>query len=72
MDGIVRCNLRRLRKAKGYSLNQIELMTGINRGTLSKYEQDEVNMTIVSAVKLAIVLDCTLDDLFTYKSAGEA
>lgn len=32
MDGIVRCNLRRLRKAKGYSLNQIELMTGINRG----------------------------------------
>jgi len=68
MDVNIQCNLRRLRKAKGYSIGQLADLVGTHKGNISKYEDSKVTMNVVTAVKFAIVLDCTLDQLFTYKS----
>lgn len=72
MDVIVRCTLRDRRKEKGLTVRQLEAISGINRGTLSKYESNETIMSIERAALLAILLNCKLDDLYDYKPvAGE-
>ena len=72
MDVIVRCTLRDQRIAKGLSLRQLEAMSGINRSMISRYETDEHLMPIDRAALFALLLGCTLDDLYTYEVAGEA
>lgn len=73
MDVFVRCNLRRLRERKGYSQKQLADIVGINRGNISKYENNEAYMNVLTAARFAVVLGCTLDDLYDYyvSSAGE-
>ncbi len=74
MDVTVHCNLRRLRKDRGYSLNQLSEIVGINKGNISRYEAQGESMRVETAIKFAIALGCTLDQLFTYEektSAGE-
>jgi len=72
MDVIVRCTLRDRRLAKALSLRDLQELSGIHRGTISKYENDEQSMSLKTAAKFALLLDCKLDDLFTYYSvAGE-
>lgn len=72
MDVIVRCTLRDQRLARGLTLRQLADISGIHRGTLSKYEATESFMSIERAAYLALLLDCTLDDLYDYEPvAGE-
>ena len=71
MDVTVHCNLRRLRKSRGYSQRQLSEIVGIDKGNISRYEAQVEGMRVETAVKFAIVLGCTLDQLFTYSSAGE-
>jgi len=72
MGVYVRCNLRRLRKERGYSQRHLADLVGIDRGNLSKYERNEAFMNVVTAAKLAVSLGCTLEQLFDYgASAGE-
>lgn len=72
MDVIVRCTLRDRRLFKRLSQRQLEQLSGIHRGTISKYERNEENMPIERAALFAILLDCRLDDIFEYYPvAGE-
>lgn len=72
MNVYVRCNLRRLRKSKGFSQRHLSELVGTDRGNISRYESGESIMNVDTAARFAVVLGCTLDDLFDYGvSAGE-
>lgn len=66
LDVIVRCLLRDRRIAQGLSQRDLEIISGIPRSRISNYETGKVDMTVETAVKFAIILKCTLDDLFEY------
>ena len=55
----------------GYSQRRLEELTGISRSRISVYENDKVEMTVDTAVRFALVLKCTLDDLFDYYEDSE-
>ncbi|MDH5159872.1 helix-turn-helix domain-containing protein [Heyndrickxia oleronia] len=63
----VRCTLRDRRKAQGLSIRQLEAISGITRGNLSQFENNRKLPAIETAAKLAVILNCTLDDLFEIK-----
>ena len=67
MDVIVRCTLRDRRLARGLTLRQLEVMSGIHRGTISKYERNMDVMPIDKDVLFALLLGCKLDDLYSYE-----
>jgi len=67
----VHCNLRKLRKAKGYTMIRLAELVGMNKGNLSKYEDNKVTMNVTTAAKFAIVLNCTLEELFTYEENNQ-
>lgn len=62
----VRCLLNDLRTARGLTQYDLERMTGISAKTISAYENGRQSMNINNAIKLAVALNCTLDDLFEY------
>lgn len=55
----------------GYSQRRLEELTDIPRSRISVYENDKVSMNVDTAVKFALVLNCTLDDLFDYSEDYE-
>jgi transcriptional regulator with XRE-family HTH domain len=71
IDVTVRCTLRDRRLAQGLSIRQLEAISGVSRGRLSLYENAEKDMTVKTAARLAVVLHCTLDDLFEIKSVAD-
>jgi transcriptional regulator with XRE-family HTH domain len=64
IDVSVRCNLRDRRLARGLSLRQLAQLSGVDRGNISKYERNVNDMNVSTAAKFAVLLNCTLDDLF--------
>ncbi len=67
VDVVIRCTLRDRRKAQGLSIRDLETKSGIPRSWLSEYENNRKLMSLETAAKLAIVLHCTLDDLFEFE-----
>lgn len=67
IDVQLRCKLRDRRQAQGISQRDLSDLSGIARTNISAYENDRVEMTVETAVKFALILHCTLDDLFEYK-----
>ncbi|MBO0602744.1 helix-turn-helix transcriptional regulator [Sporosarcina sp. E16_3] len=63
----MRCLLRDRRRAQGVSQRDLERISGIARANISAYENNRVVMTIETAAKFALILHCTLDDLFEIK-----
>jgi transcriptional regulator with XRE-family HTH domain len=62
------CSLLRSRRhSKGISQRKLEELSGIPRSRISVYENDKVDMTVETAVKFALVMNCSLDDLFDYE-----
>lgn len=41
-------------------------LVGIDKGNISRYEAQVEGMRVETAIKFAIALSCTLDQLFTY------
>ncbi|WP_165786794.1 helix-turn-helix transcriptional regulator [Heyndrickxia camelliae] len=66
MNDIVKCRLREIRLNHGLSLRDLETKSEISRGHLSNYENNKVQMSINTAVRLAKLLNCTLDEMFDY------
>ncbi|MED3649993.1 helix-turn-helix transcriptional regulator [Heyndrickxia sporothermodurans] len=64
---IVQCKLRDRRKAQGLSIRQLEAISGISRGRISDYENGKTDMSVETAARFTVVLNCTLDDLFEIK-----
>lgn len=67
IDVTVRCLLRDRRRDRRISQRDLENVSGISRSRISKYESGEIAMTVETAVRFAIILNCTLDELFDYK-----
>jgi len=63
----LRCLLRDRRRARGYSQRQFEIIAGIPRSQLSAYENDKIVMSLETAAKIALLLNCALDDLYDYR-----
>lgn len=49
-------NLQEARLKKGFTLRQLEIETGIDNGKISKMESGEINITLVTFLKLAKAL----------------
>ncbi len=67
IDVKVRCLLRDRRLAQGVSQRDLEIISGIPRSRISKYETGKIAMTVETAVKFALIFNCSLDDLFDYE-----
>ena len=67
IDVILRCTLRDRRKAQGYSQRQLEAVSGVDRSRISAYENNNVVMSIEVAAHFALILHCSLDDLYEYE-----
>lgn len=73
---IVGSNMRRIRNAKGYSLRDLEMKTGIDNGNLSKMERGEINILLGTVGKIAAGLEVYPFELlippgYGYKKVGE-
>lgn len=56
-------NLRRVRKAKGFSQEQLAHASGLDRSYVGKIERGQVNLTIEKINVLAKTLSCSLKEL---------
>lgn len=59
-------HLRRLRKCKKLSQQQLELIAEISKNQVGNIERGEVNITLITANAIAKALNITLKDLFDY------
>ena len=60
-------NIERIRKQKGFSLDELSKRSGVSKGMLSQIEQEKVNPTVAVVWKVAYGLDVPFNDLI----AGE-
>lgn len=51
------------RKEKGYSLRQLEKLTGISSSELSRLENNTIPLSWMKLEKLANALECSVKDL---------
>lgn len=56
-------NLKRIRKSKGFTQEQLALMCGISRNALAKIETRWNEPTVKNLRKIAKALDCTAGEL---------
>lgn len=61
-------NLKKVRMAKGYSLRDLEASSNIDNGTISKMEAGKINITILTAVRLAQALEVDISELVSAKA----
>lgn len=64
----LRCLLRDQRNSQGISQRQLEVLSNVPRSRISLYENNKVIMSVETAAKFAVILNCSLDDLFDYRS----
>jgi len=57
--------LRAARKAKGYTLDQLALASGLTKGFLSRIERDETSPSVASLITLCEVMSIEVGSLFT-------
>jgi transcriptional regulator with XRE-family HTH domain len=62
--GLLAMNLKRLRKARGYTQRQLGKLSGLNRNYISNIERETVNISLANLERLANALECSLYDLF--------
>lgn len=55
--------IRKLRKAKGWTQEQLAKELNINRATLSKYENGQIEPSISMLRKICNAIDCNLTDI---------
>ena len=63
---ISKCLLRGRREAAGLTQEQLAIKIGTVKNRISEYENGEINMTIITAKKLAIACNCNIEDLFEF------
>ncbi|MCE5249183.1 XRE family transcriptional regulator [bacterium] len=56
-------NIERIRKQKGFSLEELSQRSGVSKGMLSQIEQEKVNPTVAVVWKIAYGLDAPFHDL---------
>jgi transcriptional regulator with XRE-family HTH domain len=63
-------NLKRLRKARGCTQQDLARRTGLGQGYIGDIERESVNATLANLEVLANGLDCSLIDLFFLSKEG--
>ena len=63
MLGRLAVNLRRLRKARGYTQERLGKLCGLTKNYISNIEQATVNVTLANLEALAKGLNCQAADL---------
>lgn len=63
---IKRCNLRYWRQKAGYTQRELAVLAGVRESTVSDIERLESEPKITTAIKLATLCNCTLDDLYEF------
>jgi transcriptional regulator with XRE-family HTH domain len=73
MEGrrIVGWNVRKLRVAKGFSIEELAGRAGLGDSFVSKLERGEVNASVDNLELLARALRCELAELFVRPKPGE-
>lgn len=66
VDALIARRVRGLRKAGGYSLDQLAQISGVSRSTISLIERHETSPTATVLDKLASALGVTLAALFSH------
>lgn len=56
-------NIMSLRKQKGMSLDDLAKRSGVSKSMLSQIEQDKTNPTVITAWKIALALDSSVQEL---------
>lgn len=65
---IGRCLLKDLLNNQKLTQQQLADLTGINKGQINEYVSGKrQSMTLVTAMKLATVLNCHIEDLYDWK-----
>lgn len=59
------CNLKYIRKSKGLTQEQLSTRTGISQNSISAMEIGNYNASVKTALILADVLNCKVEDIFT-------
>ena len=59
-------NLKNLRKAKGFSQEELAKRCGVSRQTVNAIENNKYDPTLSLAFRLARELEMTVDGLFTH------
>jgi len=57
-------NFESLRKTKGFTQTQLAKMLGVDQSAISLWEAGKTFPRIELAMKVAKILDCTLEELF--------
>lgn len=63
MAGFLKNNIKFLRKNKNISQEELAKKIGVNRSTISRIENGEIETTIDNIVKISIALNVPLNDL---------
>lgn len=59
-------HLKRLREAKGISLNMLAYENDLNKSTLSRIENGKVDPKLTTIYKIAQSLEITIDELIKF------
>ena len=63
-------HVRRLRLARGMSLDKLAPRTGMLKGSLSSIELGRINVTMLTCLKIAKGLEVELGELFRFDGAA--
>ena len=56
-------NIKHIREKKNFSQNQLADLVGVDRSAIAKWETGKAKPTADNLLKLAEVLDCSIDEL---------
>ena len=59
-------HLKELRAAKGLNQQELGTLVGASRQTISLIERGDYNPSVTLALKIAKILNATVEDLFSY------
>lgn len=62
----MRNRVREIRKAKGWTIQDLHVATGLAHGFLSDIETGKKVPSVLNAQKIANALECSVDDLFPF------
>lgn len=58
-------NVKRQREIQGLTLDQLSMLSGIGKSTISELENNKSHPTILTLLSIANALDVDITDLFT-------